>query len=186
MLQFPPLPTWDSLHPMIIHFPIVLLLVSPLFLVVSAILSPSRSRPYMYVALALLVLGTASLFLAAATGEVAAGLAERGGSLDDVLDSHESLASVTEIVFLFLSIVLTAIAGIPVISRRGQTRLFTTWIPLSFLVIYCAGILSVANTAHAGARLVHEFGVHAIIPPENSQSSVSAGTLEATESKAEN
>ena len=32
MLQLPPMPTWDAMHPLLIHFPIVLLLISPLFI----------------------------------------------------------------------------------------------------------------------------------------------------------
>lgn len=184
MPQFPPFPTWDSLHPMIIHFPVVLLLLSPLFLLISAVISPSRSRPYLNVALVLLLLGTGSLFLASSTGEAAARLAERGGPVDDVLQRHESLASATEIVFSFLSILLAGIAGIPALLKR-QTRVTTTWMPLSFLVLYCAGIFFVVNTAHAGARLVHEFGVHAIIPAETLQSSAPEAASEANESNTE-
>ena len=45
MLQFPPFPTWDSLHPLIIHFPIALLLVCPLFILIGAFLSAEKGRP---------------------------------------------------------------------------------------------------------------------------------------------
>lgn len=173
MPQFPPFPTWDSLHPMIIHFPIVLLLLSPVFVLIGAILSPPKARPYMIVGLALLLLGTGSLIVAAATGEAAAKLAERGGPVDTVLASHENLAEQTEIVFAVLSVVLVGIVALPWILRREETRLTTTLVPLSFLVLYGAGILSVVNTAHAGARLVHEYGVHAIIPSENGPSAAS-------------
>ncbi len=31
--SFPPFPSWDGLHPLIVHFPIALLLVAPLFVV---------------------------------------------------------------------------------------------------------------------------------------------------------
>jgi uncharacterized membrane protein len=178
MPQFPPLPTWDSLHPMIIHFPIVLLLVSPLFLLISAALPSPKGRPYMLAALLLLLLGTGSLFLAAASGKEAATLAERGGPIDAVLESHEELAVQTEIVFSVLSAVMLGIFALPRILRREETRLTTTWVPLSFLVLYCVGILFVINTAHAGGRLVHEFGVHAIIPAENSHSNASPDAQE--------
>jgi uncharacterized membrane protein len=170
MPQFPPFPTWDSLHPMIIHFPIVLLLVSPLFLLISTVLPPAKGRPYMLVALLLLLLGTGSLFVAAASGEAAGRLAERGGPVDAVLESHEDLATQSEVIFSVLSVVMLGIVALPRILRREETRLTTTWIPLSFLVLYCVGILFVVNTAHAGGRLVHEFGVHAIIPAENNHS----------------
>lgn len=170
MPQFPPFPTWDSLHPMVIHFPIVLLLVSPLFFLISAALPPPHGRPYTLVALLLLWLGTGSLFLAAASGHAAALLAERGGSVDAILKSHEEMAMQTEIVFSVLCLVMLAIVALPRMLRREETRLTTTWMPLSFLVLYCVGILFVINTAHAGGRLVHEFCVHAIIPAETSHS----------------
>lgn len=181
MPQFPPFPTWDSLHPMIIHFPIVFLLLSPVFVLISAILSPPQCRPHMILGLIMLLLGTGSLILAAATGEAAAKLAERGGPVDAVLASHESLAKETEIVFSVLTIVLVGIFALPRMLRREETRLTTTLVPISFLVLYGAGILSVVNTAHAGARLVHEFGVHAIIPSENGQSAASPVAAETAE-----
>ena len=175
MAQFPPIPTWDSLHPMIIHFPIVLLLLTPLFILISTALSPPKGRPYIMVALIMLLLGTGSLFLAAATGEEAAKMAERGGPIDAVLASHEHLAEETEIVFSVFSAILVGIVALPRMLRREESRLTATMVPLSFLVLYCAGIIFVVNTAHAGARLVHEFGVHAIIPAGNGQSGASSG-----------
>jgi len=42
MLHFPPIPNWDALHPLIIHFPIALLLIAPIFVVVGAALTPPR------------------------------------------------------------------------------------------------------------------------------------------------
>ncbi len=174
MPQFPPIPTWYSLHPMIIHFPIVLLLLSPALILVSAIPSPPRGRPYMLIALVFLLLGTGTLLLAAATGEAAARMAERGGDVDAVLQAHQNLARETEIVFSVLCAILLGIVASPRFLRREENRLTATFMPLAFLVLYSAGVLYLVNTAHAGARLVHEFGVHAIIPPENGQSSASS------------
>ena len=77
MLQLPPIPSWDSIHPLIVHFPIVLLLLSPVFIIISMILTPPKGRPYMTAALIILFLGTVSLFLAAESGEAGALLAER-------------------------------------------------------------------------------------------------------------
>jgi uncharacterized membrane protein len=173
MPQFPPIPTWDSLHPLVIHFPIVLLLLSPLFILISTILSPAKGRPYMTGALIILLLGTIGLFVASATGEAAATLADRGGRVDAVLAAHEDLASETEIVFTALFVVLAGIMVLPRIFRFHETRLTSTFMPLAFLVLYSAGIVFVVNTAHEGGRLVHEFGVHAMIPAESSQSQAS-------------
>ena len=175
MLQFPPIPSWDSLHPLIIHYPIVLLLLSPLFIIISASLSPPKGQPYMIAALIILLLGTGSLYVAASTGESAAALAERGSSVSSVLALHQDLASETEVLFAGLSIILLGIVVLPKVLGRQETRLFTTYLPLSFLALYCVGALLLVNTAHAGGRLVHEYGVHAIIAPESS-SPLSAST----------
>jgi uncharacterized membrane protein len=181
MPQFPPIPTWDSLHPLIIHFPIVLLLLSPLFILIGAALSPSKGKPYTVAALIILLLGTVSLFVAAETGEAAAKLAERGKAVNAVLAVHEELASETEIVFSGLSVIFLVMVALPGILRQQETRLFTTLMPLSFLVLYAVGVLFIVNTAYAGGRLVHEFGVHAIIPVDSNHSAasaVAAGTLQ--------
>lgn len=173
MPQFPPIPTWESLHPLVIHFPIVLLLLSPLFVLISALLSPVKGRPYMTVALIILLMGTLSLFVAASSGQAAATLADRGGPVDAVLENHEKLASEAEVIFLGLSAVLLGMVALPRVLRCQETRLTSTLLPLAFLVLYSAGILVVVNTAHVGGRLVHEFGVHAMIPSGGQQSQAS-------------
>jgi uncharacterized membrane protein len=173
MPQFPPIPPWDSLHPVVVHFPIVLLFLSPLFVLIGAILSPSKARPYMIAALIILALGTASLFVAAESGEAAAALADRNDAVNAVLAAHEDLASRTEVIFSVLSVVLLGIVVLPAFLHCQETRLTTTFMPLSFLVLYCVGILFVINTAHAGARLVHQYGIHAMIPAPCAQSSAS-------------
>lgn len=168
-MQFPPIPTWDAMHPLIVHFPIVLLLLSPAFIAISAALPPPRNRPYMLVALLILLLGTASLFFAASTGEEAAALADRGGGVNSVLAAHERLASDTEILFSALSFILLCLFTWPRLLRRQETRITSTIVPLAFLVVYSVGILFLVNTAHAGGRLVHEFGVHAMLPHQGEQ-----------------
>ncbi len=173
MQQFLPIPTWDALHPLIIHFPIVLLLVSPLFIVISATLPPPRGKPYMMTAILLLLLGTASLFIATSTGKAAARSVERGRAMDAVLETHRNFATETIIVFSELSILLLAIFLLPRILRRRESRLFSTVLPLTFLSFYFGGIVFLLNTAHTGGRLAHQFGVHALISSTIGQSAAS-------------
>ncbi len=173
MQHFPPMPTWHALHPLIIHFPIVLLLVSPLFIVISATLPPPRGKPYMMTAILLLLLGTASLFIATSTGKAAARVVERGGAMDAVLETHRNFATETIIVFSQLSIILLGIFLLPRMLRRRESRLFSTVLPLTFLAFYFGGIVFLVNTAHTGGRLAHEFGVHTVISAITGQSAAS-------------
>jgi uncharacterized membrane protein len=38
MIALPPIPSWEGLHPLIIHFPIVLLLIAPFLILIGAFL----------------------------------------------------------------------------------------------------------------------------------------------------
>lgn len=165
MLHFPPIPSWDGLHPLIIHFPIALLLIAPIFLVVGAALTPAKGRAYLIAAMVLLLVGTGSIFLAVETGEAAAKLAERSPGMQSVLENHESLAERTQAVFGVLSVIFVALIAVPWLVKRAETRLTTTILPVAFLVLYSAGVLLLVNTAHNGGRLVHEFGVRAMVSP---------------------
>jgi len=163
MIQFLPIPRWDALHPLIIHFPIALLLVVPLLIVVGALRPPERGRTILYVALALMIAGTLGTFLAVASGEAAGRIAERTAQIDAVLERHEELAEATRITFSVLTVVFAAILLVPRMLGRISDRLVSTTLPLVFLLFYAVGVLLLTNTAHNGGRLVHEFGVKAAV-----------------------
>ena len=165
MVDFPPVPSWDGLHPLIIHFPIALLLFVPILVVVGAALTPAKGRPYLIAAMVLLLVGTASIFVAVETGEAAGKLAERTPGMEQVLENHQSLAERTQAVFSVLSMIFVALIAVPWLAKQTDTRLTTTLLPLAFLVLYSTGALLLAHTAHNGGRLVHEFGVRAMVSP---------------------
>ncbi len=165
MIQMPPIPSWEGLHPLIIHFPIVLLLVAPILVLVGALLKPEKGRSVLYIALALMIAGTLSIFLAAATGEAAGKLAERTPQIDAVLEHHEELADATRAVFSGLTVIFAAILFAPKASQKLSGRLVSTTLPIVFLLFYGVGVLLLTNTAHNGGRLVHEFGVRAMVAP---------------------
>ena len=164
MFQLPPAPTWDGLHPLIIHFPIVLLLIAPLFVVIGAALSPQRSKSFFISALILMVLGTASTFVAIETGEAAGKIASRTPEINRILQQHEQLAERTRLSFSILTLLFAGLLLLPRILKR-EGRMFTAVLPIVFLVIYGGATVLLANTAHNGGRLVHEFGVQALVAP---------------------
>jgi uncharacterized membrane protein len=176
MLQFPPIPSWDALHPLIIHFPIALLLIAPIFIVIGAALTPAKGRSYLVAALVLLLVGTAAIFVAVETGEAAGKLAERAPGMEQVLHTHEGLAERTQAVFSVLSVIFLALLSVPWLLKRADTRLTTTILPLAFLVLYSAGALLLVNTAHNGGRLVHEFGVRAMVTSTPTEANASLPT----------
>jgi len=178
MLQLPPMPSWDAMHPLIIHFPIVLLLLAPFLILAGALRPRKRGRTILYVALAVMMAGTVGTYFAIASGQAAAQLAERNPQVEAVLEQHEQLAEATRIGFSVLTVIFAAILLIPGALKKTANRIASTALPLAFLVLYAGGALLLANTAHNGARLVHEFGVTAALKP----SPVPPGTQEATQS----
>lgn len=163
----PPIPSWTELHPLVIHFPVALLLVAPLFIVGGIIISPQKGRPFLIAALLLMLLGTAGTFLAMATGEAAGEVAQRTPAVSAVLEKHEDLAETTRIVFSVLTLIFAAILFLPRLLKREATGAVARILPLAFLLLYGAGAVILMNTAHNGGRLVHELGVHAGIAQSN-------------------
>lgn len=179
MIELPPIPSWDGLHPLIVHFPIALLLVAPLFVILGAVVNPLRGRSYLLAALVLMALGTLGTVVAVSTGEAAGELAERGGQVEAVLEHHEDLAETTRTVFLALTAVFAAVLFFPRLFRRQLARVPQTLLLTIFLVAYGAGAVLLANTAHNGGRLVHELGVQAMMG--GSPSPAGGGTTNAAE-----
>jgi uncharacterized membrane protein len=163
MFEFPPIPTWDGLHPLIVHFPIALLLVAPAFIVL-ALIWRRHGGVLMTSALVLMVLGTAASFVSVSTGEAAGKLADRTPEINRVLAHHEQLAERTRLVFTVLTVVFAGLVAGPAVLRRELSRAPVVVLSLLFLAVYGAGAVVLVNTAHNGGRLVHEFGVHTLMP----------------------
>ena len=163
MFELPPIPAWDGLHPLIVHFPIALLLVAPLFIVLG-LLAGGRSRLFMTSALVLMVLGTAASYVAVSTGEAAGKLADRTPEVNQVLQHHEDLAERTRLTFTVLTVVFAGLLAGPAVLKRQLARVPAVVLTLLFLGVYSAGAVVLANTAHNGGRLVHELGVRSLMP----------------------
>lgn len=161
-MMLPPWPGWDGLHPLIIHFPIGLLMIAPLFVLLAVVVRRHASG-FSQAALVLLVLGTAATYVAVSTGKAAGELAEHNDAINAVMSQHEEMAENTRNVFTGLTI---AYAAFLVLSARGLLRrpAVLAVANLVFFVVLAGSSLLVANTGHLGGRLVHQLGVHAIMP----------------------
>lgn len=164
MIEFPPIPSWDALHPLIIHFPIGLLLVAPMLIVLSLFMK-KNGHSFAMAALVVMVLGTAATFVAVSTGEAAGELAERTPAVSKVLEHHEELAETTRVIFTVLTLVYAVILFGPKLLRKELDRVPMATLTLVFLLFYMAGSVVLTNTAHNGGMLVHEYGVHALVEP---------------------
>ncbi|MBZ5613818.1 MAG: hypothetical protein LAO23_07410 [Acidobacteriia bacterium] len=163
MFLMPPIPSWDALHPLIIHFPIALLLVVPLFIIVALLVSAPRRQAFMISALVLMILGTASVYVALSTGEAAGKLAERTTQVDVVLERHENLAERTRLTFTVLTVILAGMLTVPSLVKWEPSRAMSAIISVVFLVLYGGAAQLIINTAHNGGLLVHQFGVTAMV-----------------------
>lgn len=161
--MFPPLPLdWSGLHPLIIHFPIALLLVAPLLLILGVALKNGR-RAYLVSALVLMVVGTITTYVAVSTGEAAGELAEGVGSVGAMLERHEELAETSRAVFTVLTLLFAALIAVPALMKRELQGPIFYIAHGVFLAAYLGGSVLLANTAHEGGMLVHQAGVRAMV-----------------------
>ena len=171
--MLPSLPPWAGMHPLLVHFPIALLFSAPLFLALALVFG-RRHRVWSYAALVLVVLGVSGLFMAAASGEAAGELAERSPAINAVLERHEHLAEVARVVFSGLALALAAVVLVPLAWKRT----LPTWGHYvshgAFLAVFLVGLGFLVRVAHQGGRLVHQYGVHALLPPGTAEPDLAA------------
>ena len=193
--MLPPIPSWDAMHPLIVHFPIALLMIVPLLLVLGVLWRKNR-RGLFLASFVLMVTGTIGIYAAMATGEAGEERVEKIPAAEVVFERHEELAETSRTLFTALTLIFAAMLFAPPLLRRGfrakkeavsanaQADLTddgflmgskTTALATSaFLLFYLAGMIVLANTAHQGGRLVHEFGVQAAMNSGGAGSAASA------------
>lgn len=156
-----PIPSWNAMHPLVVHFPIALLLVAPLF-VALGLLRPERFRLFSVSALILMLLGTAGAWLAVETGEATAGTVDRTPQITTAIHEHQEMAENTRLIFTILTAVYALVLAAPLRFKKLRPRGLVI-VQILFLVLYGGSCLVLARTAHLGGRLVHHFAVHAMI-----------------------
>lgn len=152
MRIFPPIPTFENLHPLIVHFPIALLLTAPVFLVLAGAWH-SRRREMLTSALILTVLGTLGAAAATWTGDAAEDAA--GGAPAGLVHRHEELAELARNLFIGVTAVLGIAAAF--VWKRGARmgRKAGAVLASVLLVLYAAPALVLANAAHLGGSIAH-------------------------------
>ena len=162
-ISLPQIPPFEGLHVLLVHFPVALLVAAPVFVLLAMIL-PVRLRWCSFAAVVLLAMGTAGAFAAVATGEAARDAVEDGpDEMFNVLKQHEQLADLVRIVFLVVTVLYGLFVLLPVVVRKWITPSYLVPVQLVFFLVLLASNLLVANLAHLGGRLVHQYGVHATL-----------------------
>lgn len=164
LLPAPPTPPPpEGYHVLLIHFPIALLLVAPLFILLGALVA-ARWQGFAVVAALLMVLGTAGTWVAVSTGETARDVIEEASDEAlEVLEEHEELGELTRNIYTGLTaayvifVLLTLVWG-PIAKAAIRIPL-----GLIFLALSAGAALYLAGTAHLGGRLVHEYGIRATL-----------------------
>ncbi|MGX5856050.1 DUF2231 domain-containing protein [Dyadobacter jiangsuensis] len=138
---------FPTLHPLVVHFPIVLLILAALLQWVGLIV---YKKEITSVAWALLLLGfvgayASSTWFHAHTGELSP-------TIQKILEEHEKYASYTQ-----------WMAGLALMIQ--SVNLFflkrNVWVNLSMALVMTAAAVVVAYTGHHGAELVHKHGIGA-------------------------
>lgn len=150
------IPSWaPNLHPLVIHFPIVLLIAAAAIDLVDAVferpewLSPAATSLYLA--------GAVAAVAAYLTGVQAGSTVFIPGMAHPAVDDHRSWALVTTWYFAVAAVIRLAA------QRAGFARARSH--RLALLTVGLIGVLFLQQTAERGARLVYEFGVGVIAAP---------------------
>jgi uncharacterized membrane protein len=137
------------IHPMIVHFPIALLLIGFLSEVVGLI---TRKKFFSDAAFLLLVTGALGAVAAVLTGSYAAGGLEEGGTLKQAVDIHEEAAELA----MWLAVAAAAFRIFLVIVKKHAGLL-----RYAAVFLFLVAVLAVARAGYYGGELVfkHAAGV---------------------------
>lgn len=160
MFSLPPIPAWNAAHPILVHFPIALLLITPALVLLALIFRP-QAKGLSLAALAVMGFGVLGAVLAAASGEEAAEAMTLSPAAKAVLEQHEDLGEMARNIFAGLWGVLAVVTLITFRAAGSEGKRVAVVGSLLFLLLSAAGSLVLVNAGHQGGRLVHEFGVHA-------------------------
>jgi uncharacterized membrane protein len=160
----PPMPRWDGVHPIVVHFPIALLLVAPVFIILAMCLK-KQAKAMLLAALVMVLLGTATAFLATATGEAAEGFVPDVTEARQVLGDHEDLAELARNLFAGVALLLAGLTAFVWWRDEKLKHWHLVALCALMLLIFAYPSVVLLNAAHEGGRLVHQYGTRAPMGP---------------------
>lgn len=146
-------------HALLIHAPAVLFLLCPLLILLGAALPPRTGRPYRLAALMVLGAGTVALFFAIPCPGPADPELTGSPASSTFQWICRNLIVESRIIFVGLTAIYVGVILLPEILRRRENRLFSTVLPLSFLILYSAGTMFLVQTTDPAAGVSWKVGI---------------------------
>ncbi|MEE4198676.1 MAG: DUF2231 domain-containing protein [Bacteroidales bacterium] len=141
------------LHPIIVHFPVALL-ISALLFAVLALIVKTKGEKFKEVFKWNLFLGSFASLLAVISGLIEEKTLVHNDAIHEILKVHELLGYITTGIFVVLSLWL--------IIRNSKLK--GTEIKLIILILF-SGVVIMAYSAHLGGKMVYEQGA-GVVPME--------------------
>jgi uncharacterized membrane protein len=148
-------------HPLIVHFPIALLIFATLIRVTYKLLG-ERSDWLLKSSRVLLYPGVVFAWAAVYTGGLADAEVVRSLCDPTVVETHETLAYTVGYLFT-IALVLDLIDLLPLPSLGATLGYWKEWIVILLMVV---GTAYLGYTAHIGAKLVYQQGAGVHVPTE--------------------
>lgn len=134
----------SHIHPMIVHFPIALLIVGFLFDVVGLI---TKKEFFEKAGFYLMILGSVGVLAAYLSGENAGSGIEEAGALKTALENHEDAA--------FLAAILVSISFVFRVVIVYMKK-YTGIIKYAATFLFLLAVLAIARTGYYGGELVYK------------------------------
>jgi uncharacterized membrane protein len=159
MFSPPPIPSWEGLHPLVIHFPIGLLAIVPVFVVLALIWKAHRDA-FLLAALLTSLGGLKAMYIAILTGRAAAEVADITPEIMETIERHSALAKMAFQACLFYTIALGLVFVVAMFVRPFWKRRTEYIVGAILLAGWAAGYGLISLAGHQGGTLVHKYGVH--------------------------
>ena len=155
----PPMPPYEGLHPLVVHFPIALFLAA----IVPAglgLVFRKRAGTWLWASVVLIAMATAGAFVAVATGEAAEEIVgPTSQAVAQAIHDHEEAGEMVRNLF----VVTLGLAVIPAVLASREKRDIRLLGPAVLVMLgsWAFASIRLADAAHLGGVLVHVHGIHA-------------------------
>jgi len=155
----------ELLHPLFVHFPIVLLIFATLaLLVVRLNIFPNHKRSIRTAGLIMLFPGVILAWISVYTGTLADGVVAREICDPTVLEDHERFAFLTS--YLFSAAAVIELTDLLFKRKMWFTRI-RKMLVVFVLILQLGGMATVGYVGHLGAKLVYQQSAAVYQPSED-------------------